>query len=83
MDLRFRHPVYYTPAIDQWIDDILVDMDNEYENIDNFRIAELTSQDELKEYYAAQENGCCGSVDIERQHPESGRRFLIGFNHGH
>ena len=27
--------------------------------------------------------GCCGSVDVELHHRPTGRRFLLGFNHGH
>ena len=50
---------------------------------DNYRIAETTNKTEMISYEQAQIKGCCGYFDQEIIHPESKRKFKIGFNYGH
>jgi hypothetical protein len=82
-NLKYQHPQYYNINIDLWLDSLLDDINNRYQCVDNVRIAELTSQSELEEYEYQKSKGCCGAIDTEVQHRESGRRFLLGFNYGH
>lgn len=53
-----------------------------FDYIDNWRWAEEGVEVQEEAYAAAKSKGCCGFEDFVLVHP-SGRRFRIGFNHGH
>jgi hypothetical protein len=82
MNLRFPHTFYYKPDIDLRIDAVFNRLYNKHDRVDGFRVAELTSQEELAEYEEAKKNGKYGSHDEEYLDKPTGRRFMIGFNLG-
>lgn len=53
------------------------------ECLDNFRVCDVASADEVARYERQRASGCCGCKDIEVTHFASGRTFRLGFNHGH
>jgi hypothetical protein len=56
--------------------------EGKFEYIDNWRWAEECVEVQEKAYVVARSTGCCGFEDFVLEH-QSGRRFKIGFNHGH
>jgi hypothetical protein len=82
MNLRFGHTFYYNTAIDLRIDLLFEKLYNKHDRVDSFRVAELTSQEELAEYEGLKQKGCCGAHDEEYLDKPTGRRFMVGFNHG-
>jgi hypothetical protein len=55
--------------------------ETEYENTDNLRLARLDDDDEMSDYQAAVEEGCCGDYDMVLDTPDG--RITVGFNYGH
>jgi hypothetical protein len=55
---------------------------NNYDCMDNQRIALVDNPEEQSAYQDAQMNGCCGSVDV-RLKTAQGIEFDYGFNYGH
>ena len=78
-------PNRYGAKFDPWPEDVvehLLQLTEEKECSDNFRIARLWDSDELEAYAKAQRKGCCGYFDA----PFVGKdemTYLIGFNYGH
>lgn len=52
-----------------------------YEYADNFRCARKDNAEECQDYYAIQDQGCCGFCDTVIEHPDGD--ILYGFNYGH
>lgn len=55
----------------------------EYDCVDNYRIAIVGDAESEAAYEEAQRQGCCGFVDVKLGPSPSGRSYLYGFNHGH
>ena len=65
--------------------DRLADLDldwDEYDCVDNVRMARKDNPAEVAEYEAAREDGCCGFFDIEIPCTD-GSTLMYGFNYGH
>lgn len=54
---------------------------NDYECVDNHRLAMAGNPDEVKTYLEARKSGCCGQVD--ECWPIDDVIVLYGFDHGH
>jgi hypothetical protein len=51
---------------------------------DNFRISRVKTLNRVSSRYTqAMNEGCCGYYDEIHTNPETGSRFMIGFNYGH
>jgi len=72
------------PETVEWISSKLLDIERrEHAScVDNWRVAEVSSRRQMKQYKRAKAQGCCGSLDTIVTHP-SGRIFALGFNYGH
>ena len=76
----------FAPAGDlSWLEDRIVDLiiQGDYDYIDNARLAIKGHSPSELVYEHAQDNGCCGFVDVELGPAPSGTTYLYGFNHGH
>jgi hypothetical protein len=54
----------------------------DYDNMDNVRVARSADVVQCGVYWAAENDGCCGSFDDVFTAP-SGAKYLVGFNYGH
>jgi hypothetical protein len=57
--------------------------EDEYECVDNVRLADDGDELERQAYGAAVDGGCCGGHDREFGGSPAGRTYLYGFNYGH
>jgi hypothetical protein len=55
--------------------------EDEYDNMDNIRVAEKGNLDEMAVFEEMREQGCCGSHEWSVIFGK--REFLVGFNYGH
>lgn len=53
------------------------------ECIDNFRVAETSSEEEVGRYNKKKSRGCCAFWDEEVTYYPTGQTFQFGFNYGH
>jgi len=53
------------------------------ECVDNFRMADKNDAKEMELFEEQSFNGCCGTMEKEVKHPETGKAILIGCNFGH
>lgn len=51
--------------------------------VDNIRVADLSSPDEVKRYEEQRTGGCCGTFDDSVEHYKTGCTFRFGCNYGH
>ena len=74
----------YGKEIGKWVSGKLLDKSREdgFICVDNERICEVGNPEDMVAYERRRETGCCGFHDEEIDH-SSGRKFFIGFNHGH
>jgi len=82
--LDVRNARLYGKDVADWIDEILNQKRNGreiYEYADNFRTAVTDDPQDMLNYEAAQDRGCCGSFD--RKFNYKGKDYWIGFNYGH
>lgn len=68
------------PAVFQDIFNSIINLDSEFEFVDNFRISNGSPFDELV-YVATKDTGCCGYYDGELE--VNGFKYKVGFNYGH
>lgn len=75
----------YGEEIAQWVDEVFVEIDEIADDacVDNFRACEIGDPIGEDEYEKKLEQGCCGYLDVERTHEQSGRKFRFGLNYGH
>lgn len=67
------------------LDEVCKDED-EYQYMDNLRVARKSNAAEVTEYNVAAEQGCCGVYDEELEIEAGGNKkeiILFGFNFGH
>jgi hypothetical protein len=53
------------------------------EHVSNHRVCEIGDRFQEAEYASERGRGCCGQVDAVLTHWPTGRKFRLGFNHGH
>jgi len=70
----------YTPEIEAWLTEIFDRADKAF-GADNYRVAETTSTRQTMNYNWRKNNGYCQAIDTIETHPETGRRFLVGYNY--
>lgn len=51
--------------------------------VDNERVADPNDSAEMREFDEQSFHGCCGTMEKEVVHPQTGKRILIGCNYGH
>jgi len=59
-----------------------IEFSDAYEYMDNYRFAVVDNQEQEREYYRRQSNGCCGYYDNTHT-LSTGKVVRIGFNYGH
>lgn len=68
-------------GLNQRINKILYQIKNQYDCVDNFRIANVNNQEEIKIYNKSLKKGCCGFHD--EVYDIKGMQIKIGCNYGH
>lgn len=74
----------YGEQIDVWVASVFADWEqsDEYEYMDNYRVARVDDGDAQRRYEEARDSGCCGSHDVDLTGPD-GHVYSLGFNYGH
>jgi len=70
-----------SPNIVRWALDKLHNISENYDYVDNFRVAKFGNTSQMRRYKRDRNNGCCGFYDKIVDGP--GGKYLIGFNYGH
>jgi hypothetical protein len=66
----------------EWANSIINVESKDDSCVDNTRVARVGNTGQMRRYRSQQRGGCCGFTDFERVGPD-GKRYLLGWNHGH
>lgn len=79
--IEYRWEDHFGPTEVEWLQQQFADLTSELSCCDNYRAARKDRPNQVKRYWKQAEQGCCGSMDVERVRKEV--VYLIGCNYGH
>ena len=79
--VKMVDPGFDYPDYKNELEDALRNMSRGLDYVDNLRWAKAGDRKQVKRYYKAQRNGCCGYIDKVLK--IKGQDFMIGCNYGH
>lgn len=85
--LYMRRKTWYEAIADKrivaWANDCLSELEENYDCVDNVRVANSRKSSQIRRYMRQKDNGCCGSFDVKKTCPVDGQVYYLGFNYGH